>query len=426
MIGGGGQRRRRVQQHVRVRLQRIRPLRAAALAGLLAICGLLVTARDPGTPAGAAAQTSDPVADRTHLVEARLADAGYFVDCPRADGTLAATPAAGGRTGRPGCRFRAIDPTGGRDRVCGVTVHLLVPECGAWFGIYTKPAGTDWAEAVTNVEQQIHHRFDLVSRYHWWTDILPDTHERRLAADGRYLRINIRSTDAAGRALRWAAIAGGAEDAAIDRHAAALAALGTPVFLSFDQAPELQVDTTSGSAADFVAAWRHLHNRFTAAGATNVIWVWTVTGALEHQDRWPALYPGDPYVDWISWTPYNVAGCQNRPAQSFDQIITPMHDWLIGHGYGAKPFMLSAYGTTDRAAAAAWYASLGDALAHHPNIRAIIAFDSAFPARPGATVRTQAELCDTRVSATPATLAAFAAAGRAPALNHPLRQWTRR
>ena len=247
MIGGGGQRRRRVQQHVRVRLQRIRPLRAAALAGLLAISGLLVTARDPGTPAGAAAQTSDPVADRTHLVEARLAEAGYFVDCPRADGALAATPAAGGRTGRPGCRFRAIDPTGGRDRVCGVTVHLLVPECGAWFGIYTKPAGTDWAGAVTNVEQQIHHRFDLVSRYHWWTDILPDTHERRLAADGRYLRINIRSTDAAGHALRWAAIAGGAEDAAIDRHAAALAALGTPVFLSFDQAPELQVDTTSGT-----------------------------------------------------------------------------------------------------------------------------------------------------------------------------------
>ncbi len=415
-----------VRQHVRVRLQRVRPLRAAALAGLLAISGLLVTARDPGAPAAAAAQTPDPVADHTRLAEPRLADVDYFVYCPRADGTLTATPAAGGRTGQPGCRFRAIDPTGGRDRTCGVTVQLLIPECGAWFGIYTKPADTDWAAAVTNIEQQTGRRFDLVSRYHWWTDPLPDEYERPLAAGGRYLRINIRSTDTAGHALRWAAIADGAEDTTIDRHAAALAALGSPVFLSFDQAADLQVDTTSGSAADFIAAWRHLHDRFTAARATNVIWVWTITGDLEYQDRWPALYPGDSYVDWISWTAYNFAGCHHRPSQSPDQIITPMHNWLIGHGYGAKPFMLSGYGTTDRHSAAAWYAGLSDALTHHPNIRAIVAFDSAFPARPDTAVRIQADLCDTRISATPATLAAFAAAGGVPTLNHPLRQWTRR
>ena len=46
--------------------------------------------------------------------------------------------------------------------------------------------------------------------------------------------------------------------------------------------------------------------------------------------------------------------------------------------------------------------------------------------RYGAAVRTPADLCDTRDSATPARRAAFAAAGGAPALNHPLRQWTRR
>jgi mannan endo-1,4-beta-mannosidase len=32
--------------------------------------------------------------------------------------------------------------------------------------------------------------------------------------------------------------------------------------------------TTGTTAADFVAAWQHVHDLFAAAGATNVIWIW--------------------------------------------------------------------------------------------------------------------------------------------------------
>ena len=69
------------------------------------------------------------------------------------------------------------------------------------------------------------------------------------------------------------------------RWARALAAFGGPVRLRFAQ--EMNGDwypwgagTNGNTPAEFVRAWRHVHDIFTAAGATNVQWVWSpVSGA---------------------------------------------------------------------------------------------------------------------------------------------------
>src|SRR5438034_11485050 len=52
--------------------------------------------------------------------------------------------------------------------------------------------------------------------------------------------------------------------------------------------------------ADLIAAYRHVHDRFALAGATNVQFVWNVNfwnySGVDQRD----FYPGDAYVDWMA------------------------------------------------------------------------------------------------------------------------------
>src|SRR6266516_380600 len=57
--------------------------------------------------------------------------------------------------------------------------------------------------------------------------------------------------------------------------------------------------------ADLIAAYRHVHDRFELAGATNVQFVWNVNfwnfSGVDQRD----FYPGDAYVDWMAVDAYN-------------------------------------------------------------------------------------------------------------------------
>ena len=54
-------------------------------------------------------------------------------------------------------------------------------------------------------------------------------------------------------------------------------------------------------AATFVAAWRRIHDIFAAAGATNVIWIWTINRAEHPPRQW---WPGRKYVTWVGISGY--------------------------------------------------------------------------------------------------------------------------
>ena len=110
---------------------------------------------------------------------------------------------------------------------------------------------------------------------------------------------------------RLSTITNGNHNAYIDSWANGLADYGKPVFINF--AHEMNGDWTpwgvgvnGNRAGDFIAAWRHVHDRFTARGARNVRWVWvpnvvfdSLPGTLED------VYPGDGYVDWLGMNGYN-------------------------------------------------------------------------------------------------------------------------
>jgi hypothetical protein len=279
-----------------------------------------------------------------------------------------------------------------------------------WGAYLPYTAGVSYTSEVTGLESQAGRPFDIEYRYHDFSGsgsngAFPDASELQLAGSGHVLFADwtprVFST---GTRLQWADVAAGNYDATvIDPEAQRIKNYGKPMMLSFDHEMDAQVGI-SGTAAQYVAAYRHIHDEFARLGVTNVIWVWTTTGWSGNFSMFNSLYPGNAYVDWIGYDPYNFATCHSTSWKTFAQTIDPMYQWLETNGYGTKPFILPEYGSVpdpnNPNAEADWYSQIPAALATHPNIKALLSWDS------------QVGSCDTRMSSAPGATAAFATAGQ--------------
>lgn len=123
-----------------------------------------------------------------------------------------------------------------------------------------------------------------------------------------------------------ARIASGADDGTIDAWARAMASQKREIWLRvfhefnipYDPAtqngyPWSVAGGTQNTPAQLVAAWRHIHDRFQMAGASNVKFVWTPDGS-DMANNLPLLqgaYPGDAYVDYTGWDTYDNYSNEN-------------------------------------------------------------------------------------------------------------------
>jgi hypothetical protein len=259
-----------------------------------------------------------------------------------------------------------------------------VPQCGSWWGAALQATDSRLPAAVKKIEASSGRRLDIVHTYHRWYDVFPTAAETALADSGHQLMLNWEPVDRSGHPMSWASIGRGDQDAQIDVEAARLKALPGPVFVSFSHEPEYHWGS-HGSAADFAAAFRAVVTRARADGATNVEWVWDVMGLQDPvwKQRYLDMWPGDAFVSWVAWDPYNWASCRPTVWRSFDQTVGPFYDWLEANGFGVKPFMLAEYGTVEDpknpAAKANWFAGIASALHSMPDLRALLYFDLPSP-----------------------------------------------
>ncbi len=308
---------------------------------------------------------------------------------------------------------------------CGKVSSKLVPSCGAWWGMYspTNPATWDHGRAISDVEAQVGRKFDIVHRYHDFSNsgnngAFPDAYEQQQMREGRLMFFAWETrVFSSGTVLTWKDVYSGRHDATIDAVAGRIRATGVPVFMGFDHEPE--DEPAKGSDADFVRAWRYVHDRFAAAGATNAVWVWTMMGWSGHYSRYAGLYPGDRYVDWVAWDPYNFHVCNGSTVwKSPATTVGNFYRWLDENGIGAgKPRMLAEFGTNfnaaDPQAKRRWFEEFPAALKAHPKIKAAIYFNSA-----GMTTRTST--CDMTMNHDSSALAGFTRAGQDAYLRQPL------
>lgn len=168
------------------------------------------------------------------------------------------------------------------------------PACGAWWGVYVPPEGS-LRRSVESLERKVGRTFDIVFAYHDMSttengELLRDD-EPKIGRE-RLLLLGWESERwELGDNIPWATIASGRLDKEIiDPQAKRIKKYGKPVLIGFDGEMELRED--SGTPADYVAAYRHIVDRFRKLGVDNVAWVWAVTGYLDYSKRWKAFYPG--------------------------------------------------------------------------------------------------------------------------------------
>jgi hypothetical protein len=266
----------------------------------------------------------------------------------------------------------------------------LVPECGALLGVEPpEPSMTGLGSSEASVGRPV----DLVYSFHDINDDVPSAFDREVVASGRVLHIDIDSRDYSDpdpATVPWAAVASGAYDAELERMAQGVASLQVPVFVTFDHEPDQPARSAVGTPAEFVAAWRHVHDLFAEQGATNAVWVWVVMALPQTYAATPAFWPGDQYVDWVSWDSYDEAACRDGgpdPArfQTFRTATLGYLTWLRAHRSTSgidldKPMMISETGTVVLPGGVAsptdtWYDDVPAVLQQEPQIKAVTLWD---------------------------------------------------
>jgi hypothetical protein len=160
---------------------------------------------------------------------------------------------------------------------------------------------------------------------------------------------------------------------------------GHPFFLRYDW--EMNGDwfpwgeTINGNnPGEYVAAWRHVHDIFTAVGATNATWAWCPYAEVDRSFAALApLYPGDEYVDWTCMDGFNWGSNPTNPHswKGFKEIFGPTYRKLVKRIAPSKPIVLAEMASTGKGRAkAGWIRNMFEELrTNFRRVRALIWFD---------------------------------------------------
>jgi hypothetical protein len=192
----------------------------------------------------------------------------------------------------------------------------LPAPCTIYVGGFISPThGESPSQQIASTatfESQIGRKLALDMHYYQFTDAFPGIAEQDDLKNGRiaFDSWHCGDTDAN--------IAAGVDDAIISKRAANIAAYGGPVFLRYKwemnltynkkcQDPAHDVVESDGrvhyNPTYFQYAFDHIRAVFAANGASNVVWVFNPSSSGIDPDLY---YPGDNYVDWISFDHYDT------------------------------------------------------------------------------------------------------------------------
>lgn len=192
------------------------------------------------------------------------------------------------------------------------------------------------------------HQVAILQVHQSWGSIYPDVLER-IRARGAVPMLITEYNDLHG-------IVDGSQDAQIRAMNAALTEYGGPVMLRWDW--EMNGDWYpwggAGQAAEWVAAYRHLHDVLTAP---NVSWIWNPNVYSPNAAPGPgvpanpaAWYPGNEYVDWMGADGYSYG------TESFTTVFGPTYK-LFQELAPTKPIILPEWAASNGAGRKAAYIS---------------------------------------------------------------------
>jgi mannan endo-1,4-beta-mannosidase len=268
---------------------------------------------------------------------------------------------------------------------------------GAWIGKQITGVEPPWdMSAVTHFEGFVHKSLSLIEFASPFYDCNESpcrpygfpTAQMQSIRDYGAIPFFSWSSDAAGSGsenFRLAEIAAGRYDSYIREFADASRQWGHPYFLRFNWEMNgswfpWSEDVNGNQPGDFVAAWRHVHDIFTAVGATNATWVWCPY-AYSGGNGKPLgrYYPGHAYVDWTCMDAYNWAAnpVNPHPWQTFDQLFDFTYRKITKQIAPGKPLLLGEVASAgDGKAKARWIKGMFRQIAaKYRQVRGLIWFD---------------------------------------------------
>lgn len=265
-----------------------------------------------------------------------------------------------------------------RSLVLGVTTDALAKNS-------TTPWRTADLGAVNAFEQTAHAHLGIVMWFADWQHARPNLAQLQAVAQrGSVPEISWEPWDYTGsthtqRKYTLDSIIHGHHDPYIRTWARALHGYGRPVLLRFAQEMNGNwypwAEAVNGNRpGEFVRAWRHVHDIFTAQHATNVKWVWSpAAGTLDIQGT---QYPGDTYVDVLGLSVFNGGTSLNWGGwRSFGRIFDTSARALRQIA-PSKPVQVSEVASAERGGnKAAWINRMFTDLERHPQVKSLIWYD---------------------------------------------------
>jgi len=271
---------------------------------------------------------------------------------------------------------------------------ILEPASGALLGQFYGAGSIDQTTRKLGRTPVIH-----LAYYGWAADWTGSVTEADLAAG----RIPLISWEP--HHIDFAKIIDGSLDATIIARAKGSKALGEKFFLDF--AAEMNGDEAwSGNNSHlYVAAYRHIHDLFVAAGVKNVVWAWcpNVTDTDGGNRTTMDYYPGDAYVDWTGVDGYNWGTTNSNGWQSFQQVFQDIYPLLAAK---KKPILIGEMASTEAGGdKAKWIDAIIPTLrTSFPLIKGVVWFDIN-------------KETDWRISSSPASEASFIRMANDPYFN---------
>ena len=134
--------------------------------------------------------------------------------------------------------------------------------------------------------------------------------------------------------------------------------------------------TNGNETGEFVEMWQHVHERFTTAGANNVVWLWSVNRSNNLNTDIADYWPGVAYTDWVGISGY-WRGYDGAPEPTFDAIFGQTMGEL--RSITNKPILLAEIGAgttvdTDRVS---WMNTVFAGLDANPDVIGFVYFNDS-------------------------------------------------
>jgi hypothetical protein len=259
----------------------------------------------------------------------------------------ASTLASVGTTDRP-----ALGPTTALARGSSPTPLIGLAQrtttSGHLFGVSV--ASVSQLPAMHALSQTLARRLDLVNVYAGWTAPFPIRAVQAVTAIGSEPEITWEPWDSrVGRTQNpfpLRSISGGAFDAYIRAWASAAVATGEPLLVRFGHEMNgtwypWDVGINGNTPGDYVSAYRHVRAVFTAAGATNVSWVWSPNVLWRTGSSPDDAYPGADAVDFIGVDGYNAGTAAPGGTWSSPQAVFGVTLAALSQLPGSKPVLIT-------------------------------------------------------------------------------------